>query len=1081
MRDSEAVSKSRFPQGETHLPSSPLYEALNFLLVRSPLFSIEHYCKLSQDTHLGVLTKGLGSMQGNSSVESIHPMIPLALAVGSQSLLQALEQNAVSVTRTRRLSGKFLRYLIRMSTRPTPYGLFAGVALARWGLKTNLGFAQVPPLRRIRPDMDWLLHLVFNLEADPSIRKHLRFFAHPAILMRAGRFFLACGVSGKDESEPNTRISVRATNAVQRVLEMAQTPISCTEVVSELLSTAPGATSEKVETLITTLWEKGFLLTDLRPPLTSGDPAHYIAARIEKIPTARKIFCDFQDLLNMAANWETTPTKQATNEYVELVKRAGKIVKKPMPEIVFQVDMALPLSGDLLSREVSNEVVRAAETLLKITPYPLGPMHLVAYRDAFLRRFGDGREVSLTELVDPNFGLIQTEEEKRTSNGETSSSRRTLRNHTLLDLACTALRDHSQVIELTEAALLNLQTSSLSFETVPKSLDVNFYVAASSQDAVDRGDFQLVIGPNVGASSAGRNLGRFAYLFEAAGTSALECAALAEASTAPNVIWAELVYLPQKARSANVAVRPSVRKYEITLNTVPGVDWSSVIPINELVVGVRHGRFYLRWPDREAEVRICGSHMLNSLTTSGVGRFLAEIGLDGIAMLSPFDWGPAEYFPFLPRVQFGRIVFRVAQWRIDLTALSKVLRTTGSFAGFPELLHSLRERWGIPRYVYLTNRDNRLLLDLENRSHVEELQVEMKGLRGLNQIILQEVFPHFEDVWVHGQGGRVMTEFVASLVIRSPGTVRSSSDRHLGASSSTAENTEHTWAGALVQPVDRVQAPGSEWLFVKLYCSNDLQNDLILGPVRNFSELVLTRGLANNWFFLRYTDPNPHIRLRFRGSPDHLRSQLLPEVCDWAKNLMTRELCTHFSLDTYEREVERYGGIKGVTLAEDIFCADSRAAARLLYLAQHGKNRLDLSLVAVVSSDDLLASLGLSEGERLELYRHISSRHDGSVEYRQNKILLRSLLTPKSHAAKATDFDEIFSVLTAHRHNLSIAGEQLRLLSESNQLSRSLAILYAAFVHTHCNRLLGIDKSIEQKVMGMLFRTREALQRHPLA
>jgi thiopeptide-type bacteriocin biosynthesis protein len=37
-------------------------------------------------------------------------------------------------------------------------------------------------------------------------------------------------------------------------------------------------------------------------------------------------------------------------------------------------------------------------------------------------------------------------------------------------------------------------------------------------------------------------------------------------------------------------------------------------------------------------------------------------------------------------------------------------------------------------------------------------------------------------------------------------------------------------------------------------------------------------------------------------------------------------LLSRFQLDTYEREVERYGGAAGITPAEKLFHADSEAA-----------------------------------------------------------------------------------------------------------------------------------------------------------
>src|SRR5260370_41602788 len=93
------------------------------------------------------------------------PTIRAALAVGSGNLFDALSRPGPSGREDPKTSGKLLRYLIRMSTRPTPYGLFAGVGLAGWAPETNLSILPGRPRTRTRPDMAWPLRLRFDRES----------------------------------------------------------------------------------------------------------------------------------------------------------------------------------------------------------------------------------------------------------------------------------------------------------------------------------------------------------------------------------------------------------------------------------------------------------------------------------------------------------------------------------------------------------------------------------------------------------------------------------------------------------------------------------------------------------------------------------------------------------------------------------------------------------------------------------------------------------------------------------------------------------------------------------------------------
>jgi hypothetical protein len=89
----------------------------------------------------------------------------------------------------------------------------------------------------------------------------------------------------------------------------------------------------------------------------------------------------------------------------------------------------------------------------------------------------------------------------------------------------------------------------------------------------------------------------------------------------------------------------------------------------------------------------------------------------------------------------------------------------------------------------------------------------------------------------------------------------------------------------------------------------------------------------------------------------------------------------------------RYGGITGMEWAESLFATDSRTVAELLYRLQTSKVALERSMLAVLSVDQLLAGLGLTEADRLQwLQRYEFTRNAVGPAYRQSKKGLRSLL-----------------------------------------------------------------------------------------
>jgi lantibiotic biosynthesis protein len=1021
-----AQPRTRTPADRT-TPARPLYRPMDHLVIRAPLLPVDAYLALRT---------------GDRRRGHLAPEVRRALAVASPSLLAALDRTGPGDPGWPRLEGKLLRYLIRMSTRPTPFGLFAGVGIARWADRTELALAG-PPRTRTRLDMEWLLRLVLRLEADPGVRRHLRLFANTAAFERAGRLHLSeaapTGSGGADGS-----VSVRATGAVRQALAAARRPIPYADLAAHLLAVVPGATPARADQLIAQLCEATLLLSDLRPPLTGPDPAGWVAGRLAASGGARARD-EAERLAALAADAAALDQPEpagATAGHAGLSERMGKGgARSPL-----QVDARLDLRGAGLHPAVGKAAAEAAELLLAMTPLPDGPPHLAGYRRAFLRRYGPDRMVPLLELLDPRFGLGPL----GPPTGPAKPAAAARRNQLLLELAGRALRERQPVLELDDALVRQLATWAPGPETAPSSLELYLGIAASSAAAIDAGAFTLVVGHGPGVSPAGRNLGRFAGLLAHPGRAA---------ATRPGLVVAELVYLPRRLRQANVAVRPAGDGFELALGTSPGVPADRVVPLDELAVGVREGRLRVWWPAAGAEVEVTAGHMLNPTEAPAVARFLAEVGRDGRAQLGGFSWGPAAGFPYLPRVQAGRVVLRPASWRLDPEALA--LATTGALEA---AILRWRGDWNVPRYVQLGGGDRRLLLDLDDPAQAGQVQVELGRGR---PVVLHEAVPGPGDAWLPGPGGRFLAELVVPLVLAA---------RHAPPGASNGQR--RLAPAAPVAREERLRPPGSDWLYLKLYGPREDEDELLAGPVREQAEAAVRDGLASGWFFLRYGDPDPQLRLRFRGEPERLTGGLLPRLCGWAATLVAAGGCDRFAVDTYEREVERYGGPDGMAAAEDLFAADSRCVAALLGCLRDGLG-LDRVGLAVLTTDDLLDALGLDPRRRLEWCAgRVADRRASGPEHRRRKATLRPLLADPQRLAPVPGGREVLDHLAGRRTALTPVARRLAdLTAADHPLLRDLA---ASFVHLHCNRLLGTDPAAERLVLGLLLRARESLDRAPL-
>ena len=116
--------------------------------------------------------------------------------------------------------------------------------------------------------------------------------------------------------------------------------------------------------------------------------------------------------------------------------------------------------------------------------------------------------------------------------------------------------------------------------------------------------------------------------------------------------------------------------------------------------------------------------------------------------------------------------------------------------------------------------------------------------------------------------------------------------------------------------------PGSEWLYFKIYLGISTADDVLKNTIKPLMNGFLRKSWIDKWFFIRYSDPDYHLRLRLHVVDPTFIGDILVKVNNELAKYIDTQLIHRICIDTYEREIERYGE-RQMIMSESVFYIDS--------------------------------------------------------------------------------------------------------------------------------------------------------------
>jgi len=989
-------------------PSTPELTPSGFFVMRAPLLPMEELDRLRGDAQYW-------------RVLAERPEVREALHLASPALLQRLTEGKPDD----KVAASVTAYLVRMCTRATPFGLFAGCSLGSVGDTTALTVdGPEGTTRHSRPDTEVLAALVERLLADPSTRPAMAVEPNSSRYQAAGAMRLIESRLGEGR---RTHHLVMITDDVPlRCALDAAAGGRSVEKVARAVQAELDVEADEAREYVDALVDAHVLTPVAEPAVTGSEPLAHVLSALNGpgLAASSEALAQVAEELTKldAAGLGNLPTAY-DSVATSLLELAGGGDKARL----IQVDLHRDGEGLTLGSDAVRLLTKGVDLLHRLSAHSADPA-LRQFKADFAARYED-REVPLMEALDEEMGIGYDRSSHPAADespllagmdlgGVAGNYAFTARDATLLDLL---MRSNGGNLELDAATVARLATAT------PLPLPDALAVFASVLD--DGIEIQSASGP-----SGAELLGRFCH-----GDSRLHDAVVshlrAEEAYAPGVVFAEIIHLPE-GRIGNVLARPVLRDYELVLLGRSGAPAERQISVDELTVRLDGDRVVLYSHRLGAEVR-------PRLTTAhnpawrgfGVYRFLAAVQNDGVAAGLGWDWGALSSAPSLPRVTAGKLVLARARWHLSAAEL-KTVTGDDPIAGW----RTLSEARGLPAELLIADGDNRLYVDTSSPALVATAA---KVLRGRSAAVIEEVL---SNAIATGPQGRFAHELIVPFL-------------RAGEPASAPQ----PWRAPGVR---RSFAPGSEWLYLKAYTGTACADRILTEAVGPVIAGLRDTGMLDHWFFLRYADPEHHLRLRLHGDPAALREHALPALTDVLAPHLGDGTVWRVSTDTYDREVERYGGDAGIDLAEQIHAADSDAV--LDVLAMLGGEHFDDGAsdarwkLCLYATDRLLVDAGLDVAQRRDWAKSGAAGY--RPEYPNAKNLdpgigqrwrsERSDVTALLDDGADHPYDAARQVFRRRSERLTPLLDELADLSKRGELTAPYPALLHSFSHLNAVRLL---------------------------
>ena len=944
-----------------------------------------------------------------------------ALYIASPELVKEINKHVLyyktpAIKESNKMNITLNKYLNRSKMRCTPFGLFSGIGVCSWGELTDI-LLNEDRVCNNRLDMDYLCKLSKYLQ-DLCVQNNnviyysnANWFRHKNQI-RYVSFTIDQGVLNHNITEIEYNVFV------EKILHFAKNGKTRSELSTFI--TNNNINEEYFEDFFLKLVNSQLLFAEIFPTVLGDNFQNILLNFINQnrffSNELNEISQAFSEICSILKTTDCLKVKDVIHKIEKLLVTIPIEFDKNK---IIHVDSYLSLKNSTLDTKIQTKLLSSFEFLTRIYQ-PNKISRLEEFKKVFFEKYGDS-EIDLLRAFDPMLGI-----DYHNFDESGSINQPTKNDYVLHNILVNSQSSKIKVIDLSNSMSKfdmemrqNLTpcisvSFSLPFESTPLIHCFSGITAANTISRFASGNKEI------------NDLATLLYEIEE--------------KHFVNQILAEVEHLPAY-RMGNV-----MHRYATRATMLCGLSYvnqtSNAISLKDLNIGLKNGHLYLIDKKSRKVIlpRITTAHNYN-LSSFSIYTFLGDLQHQHYFSSLSFNWGYFEsLFQYTPRAIYNDIILKPATWKFNKQDISYLSHSKLSREDFLNLI----KEYNLPEIFYIVKEDQYLYID--STSEIAHLTF-LDEVKKYSEFTLVEYIGSNENKVVFDkQKNGYENEFIAFVENKNFKKVNTYYEFPLSESPNIIDN----------------------WLYIKLYSGRQILDTLLLEKLYPLIKDFKANGLINKWFFIRYSDPYYHLRLRIYIEKKENKEQILGTLMYHLHADIISQEIWRIQLENYIPEIDRYG-LKTIGLCEDYFFFDSEL---LIEINKEIRNSNDLDLrwlIAIRLINDFMLQQNLEPDKIINFLKFLISSYGNTVSEFKKQLSIKYRLERK-RIENILNGTLRFSSKLESLLFLKVANTNKIVFSILNSEEKNKNIILSSLVHMTLNRHFINDiNNSEKSVYELLY------------